>query len=214
MKKAIFSSTQEVICGINISCLGELDAVFAHIRAIGNLINSSGIEDAWLEAAWYDCECIIRQILDCKHIKHAIEVHEAAYIAINVILLRSIVKKYPLEFAEISSNLFTITEISRKDILDNTSNLEDDINSLITELSKIEFSQKLSQFDASKQSNSIYRFMMVYIRMVKRLLTFIEASRSRDWLLHLSAAEDLMQDFTSMNRIKYRGMFAAYIADM
>ena len=53
-KKSYFSSTQEVICGINISCLGELHAVFAHIRAIGNLINSSGIEDAWLEAAWYD----------------------------------------------------------------------------------------------------------------------------------------------------------------
>ena len=197
-----------------ILCLGELHAVFAHIRAIGNLINSSGIEDAWLEAAWYDSECVIRQIL----VKRAIEAHEATYIAINVILLRSIGKKYPQEFAEISSNLFTITESSRKDILDNTSNLEDDINSLIIELSKIEFSQKLSQFDASKQSNFVYRFMMVYIRMVKRLLTFIEASRSRDWLLHLSAAEDLMQDFTqdftSMNRIKYRRMFAAYIADM
>ena len=197
-----------------ILCLGELHAVFAHIRAIGNLINSSGIEDACLEAAWYDSECVIRQILDCKHMKRAIEAHEATYIAINVILLRSIVKKYPQEFAEISGNLFTITEISRKDILDNTSNLEDDINSLITELSKIEFSQKLSQFDASKQSNFVYRFMMTYIRMVKRLLTFIEASRSRDWLLHLSAAEDLMQDFTNMNRIKYRRMFAAYIADM
>ena len=56
--------------------------------------------------------------------------------------------------------------------------------------------------------------MMVYTRMVKRLLTFIEASRSREWLLHLSAAEDLMQDCTSMNRIKYRRMFTAYIADM
>ena len=76
-------------------------------------------------------------------------------------------------------------------------------------MSKIEFSQKLSQFDASKQSNFVCRFMMVYTRMVKRLLTFNEASRSRDWLLHLSAAED-----TSMNRIKYRRMFAAYIADM
>ena len=105
-------------------------------------------------------------------------------------------------------------QLLRKDILDNTSNLEDDINSLITELSKIEFSQKWSQFDASKQSNFVYRFMMVYIRMAKILLTFIEASRSKDWLLHLSAAEDLMQDFTSMNRIKYRRMFAAYIADM
>ena len=197
-----------------ILCLGELHAVFAHIRAIGNLINSSGIEDAWLEAVWNDNECVIRQILDCKHMKRAIEAHEATYIAINVILLRSIVKKYPQEFAEISSNLFTFTEISRKDILDNTSNLEDDINSLITELSKIEFSQKWSQFDASKQSNFVYRFMMVYIKMAKMVLTFIEASRSKDWLLHLSAAENLMQDFMSMNRIKYRRMFAAYIADM
>ena len=72
----------------------------------------------------------------------------------------------------------------------------------------------LSQFDANKQSNLTYRFMVVYTRIVKRLLTFIEASRSRDWLLHLSAAEDLMQYFTNMNRIKYRRMFAAYIADM
>ena len=70
-----------------ILCLGELHAVFAHIRAIGNLINSSGIEDAGLEAAWYDSECLIRQILDCKHMKRAIEAHEATYIAINVILL-------------------------------------------------------------------------------------------------------------------------------
>ena len=72
--------------------------------------------------------------------KRAIEAHEATYIAINVILLRSIVKEYPQEFAEISRNLFTITEISRKGILDNTSDLEDDINNLITELSKIELS--------------------------------------------------------------------------
>ena len=49
--------------------------------------------------------------------------------------------------------------------------------------------------------------------MMKRFLTFIEVSQSRDCFLHLSAAEDLMQDFISMNRMKYRRMFAAYIAD-
>ena len=98
-----------------ILCLGELHTVFAHIRAIGNLINSSGIEDAWLEAAWYDSECIIRHILDCKHMKRAIEAHEA--IAMNVIILRSIVNKYPLDFADISRDLFTITKMTWNDIL-------------------------------------------------------------------------------------------------
>ena len=76
-----------------ILCLGELHAVVAHIRAIGNLINSSGIEDAWLEAAWYDSECIIIQILDCKHMKRAIEAYEATYIVINVIILRMLENK-------------------------------------------------------------------------------------------------------------------------
>ena len=44
--------------------------------------------------------------------------------------------------------------------------------------------------------------------------SFIEASRTREWLNHLSAAEALIQDFCSMNRIKYRRMWTVYIADM
>ena len=197
-----------------ILCLGELHAVFAHSRAIGNFIRSSGIEDAWLEAGWYDSECVIRQILDCKHMKRAIEAHEATYLAFNYILLRSIVTRYPQEFAQISTDLFTLTKMARKNIEDDNFNLGNTIERLMLELSKIDFLQKYSQFDVDKQSNFTYRFLMVYIRMVQRLFTFIEASRARDWLLHLSAAEDLIQDFTSMNRIKYRRMFAAYIADM
>ena len=43
---------------------------------------------------------------------------------------------------------------------------------------------------------------------------FIEASSNRDWLLHLYSAEELMQDFIRMDRIKYRRMWAVYIADM
>ena len=55
---------------------------------------------------------------------------------------------------------------------------------------------------------------MVYKNMVHRLFMFIEASRNRDWLLHLHSAKELMQDFISMDRIKYRRMWAVYIADM
>ena len=43
---------------------------------------------------------------------------------------------------------------------------------------------------------------------------FIEASRNRDWSLHLRSAKALMKDFVSMHRIKYRRMWAVYIADM
>ena len=43
---------------------------------------------------------------------------------------------------------------------------------------------------------------------------FIEASRNLDWLLHFYSAKELMQDFISMACIRYRRMWAVYIADM
>ena len=60
-----------------ILCLGELHIVFAHIRAIGRFIEQSGMSDAWLEAEWYDSDCIVRQILECGHMKRALDAHEA-----------------------------------------------------------------------------------------------------------------------------------------
>ena len=72
-----------------ILCLGELHLVFAHIRAIGRFIEQSGMGDAWLEAEWYDSDCIVRQILECGHMKRALDAHEATLVAINIILLKS-----------------------------------------------------------------------------------------------------------------------------
>lgn len=50
--------------------------------------------------------------------------------------------------------------------------------------------------------------------MVRRLLYFIQASRNRNWLQHLSTGEAMMQDLISMDRCKYRKGFLVYLADM
>ena len=55
---------------------------------------------------------------------------------------------------------------------------------------------------------------MGFVRLVKRLFTFIEAVRSRDWDLYLSSFEALIKDFTSFDRIKYRRWSAVYLTDM
>ena len=54
----------------------------------------------------------------------------------------------------------------------------------------------------------MFQFILKYLQMYERLLTFIYASRSRNWELHLKAAENLCQDFCSMDRIK------VYISNM
>ena len=50
--------------------------------------------------------------------------------------------------------------------------------------------------------------------MVKRLLNFIQSSWSRNWLFHLKSAEEMMPDFSSMNRTKYHRTWPVYIANM
>ena len=41
--------------------LGELHTVFADIRAIGHYISNTGLEDAWLEAKWFDIDATSMQ---------------------------------------------------------------------------------------------------------------------------------------------------------
>ena len=62
-------NTSETLRSKYILCLGELHAVFAHLRAIGNFIDGLGISDAWIQAGWYDSEALIRQVLDCGNMK-------------------------------------------------------------------------------------------------------------------------------------------------
>ena len=81
-------------------------------------------------------------------------------------------------------------------------------------LEDLQFRHKWEQFQQSKSKNLQFVFITVYTRMVKRLLEFIEASQTRNWLQHLSSAEALMQGFIAMDHCKYRKGWMTYIADM
>ena len=75
----------------------------------------------------------------------------------------------------------------------------------------VNFKEKWDAFRQSKASNLQFEFFTIYTNMVRRLLEFIQASRARNWMQHLSAGEALMKDFISMDRIKYRKGFLVYL---
>ena len=68
------------------------NAVFAHVRAIGTFIASSVLEEAWLESNWFDGDCAVLQMLECRHMKRALE---ASMITVRIIQLLEMVKSYP-----------------------------------------------------------------------------------------------------------------------
>ena len=87
-------------------------------------------------------------------------------------------------------------------------------NNFLVEIESLELDAKLHFVLEKKKSNKLLHFLMCLVRMIERLFSFVEASRTRDWLKHLFAAEALIQDFGSTNRIRYRRMWTVYIADM
>ena len=75
-------------------------------------MSNSGLGDAWVEAGWYDSYCIVRQILECDHMKRAVEAHEATLVAINITIFKSLpndlLKKASLNRQKLLSIIKTI----------------------------------------------------------------------------------------------------------
>ena len=83
-----------------------------------------------------------------------------------------------------------------------------------TKFEELHLNAKVEELISKKQENCILQIFMVYRNMIARLVMFIEASRNRHCSLFLRSAKALMQDFVSMDQIKYRRMWDVYIADM
>ena len=73
-----------------------------------------------------------------------------------------------------------------------------------TVMKNVNLAEKWTKFEDSKEMNLQFVFLSIYTRTVKRLLAFIEASRTRNWIQDLSPSQDLMQDLIAMDRCKYR----------
>ena len=78
----------------------------------------------------------------------------------------------------------------------------------------VNFQEEMLTRERLRKGNKKFQFILIYLREVERLLTFIYATRSHDWLLHLKGGEALSQDFSSMDRRKYQCFWPVYLADM
>ena len=81
-------------------------------------------------------------------------------------------------------------------------------------LTSMKFETLVKNGRKKRKNHEVLQFLLVYIRMVKRLLNFIQASRSPNWLVYLKSAKEMMLNFSSMNRMKHRIMWPVYIAGM
>ena len=199
-----------------ILCLGELHIVFAQIRAIGTFIDSSGIDDAWMASEWFDSESLLRQVKERCNMKRALAANEATLLAVNTMILQSALSWFQ-DIKWFDEELLNSLKIARHFIKSKSMSGDSYRSSWICfqkHMIDLNLEDKVNEFVTANKENRMLQYLVKYSQMVTRLFTFIEATRSRDWILHLDALEDMIPDFASMDRINYRRYAATYIADM
>ena len=194
--------------------LGELHAVFAHLRAIGNFIADSGIDDMWVAADIYGPN-FVKQIINCSHMKRAVAAHEINLIVIYRILFQVIKKEDPHilsgpcgDIQNFVQRVATALKASSK------SEFSEATTAIMKHLQQGNYDALQEVLETKAQNNKMLQFFMIYVRMVERLLIFSYATRSRNWLLHLESGKDLCKDLCSIDRIKYRRLWPLCIANM
>ena len=139
-----------------ILCLEKLHAVFADIRAIGALIICSGLEDAWLEAEWFDCDSVIRQVLECKHMKRAVDAHEASMLAIIMLQLMEMMRTYPEYFRKASLEMIELINIANHSLpCKDNKEFSSSFFKLKELLVEMGFNDKWNEFQMSKVKNTV-----------------------------------------------------------
>eukprot|EP00794_Sanderia_malayensis_P004105 gene4105-4662_t len=108
----------------------------------------------------------------------------------------------------------SIIDLSTACKLQEQENLQIHHSSLKSDVLELDLSSKMKSFEKERSGNSMFQAIRIYMNMVERLLLFIQASRMKDWALHLAAGEDLIKDFVIMDRINYRRLMPVYVANM
>ena len=107
-----------------------------------------------------------------------------------------------------------VTELSQTITEEVSGKVQEIHRKLVEKLHSVEFSETINDFEKEHRDNSQFHMLRIYMNMIQRMLMFIHASRSKNWLLHLHATEDLIPDIRSMDRIKYCRLLPIYIAEM
>ena len=158
----------------------------------------------------------MRQVRECSNMKRALAAHEATLIAVNILILQEAMRWFK-DCNWYSEDLIKAIATARDAIKNNdwySGRFKESWEQLKKYMIDIKLDEKISEFVRLNKNNRLLQFLVKYSQMVTRLFTFIEATRSRNWELHLDALEDMIGDFASMDRINYRRYTAVYIADM
>lgn len=190
--------------------LGEMHTVMTALRAAGNTIEDSGLEEAWNKADIYG-PTTTTQILEAKHMKRALEAHITTVQALFDLYMEQFFREYPnlkgpCESAQLVDR--SCVEHIHQEVLK-------EHQAMLATLESNKFLETMADFDQEKEANNpLFKFVRRYMQMVLLIYTFIRATRDGLWELHLSSLDELCKYFFAHVKHKYARLVPLYLTEM
>lgn len=189
--------------------IGEFHTVLCALRALGGIIENSGIDNSWEESNLYS-PATVRQILEGKHLKRALNAHAMT----AEVLFDLLVKERSI--AEVTAKCAEPLKSMQKSVIcygyDKVAKAK---QTVVRAMEEEQFQENLLHLcNDLKAQSPISSFLLDYMAIFQNILSFIRASREGNWLLHLATLEQLCPLFFSQNRLKYAQHVPEYLEKM
>ncbi len=191
--------------------LGEMHTVMAALRAAGNAIEDSGLEEAWSEADIYG-PTTTRQILEARHMKRALEAHMTTV----QVLYDLYVEEFFLDHPELKGPCVEAAQqLDRSCVHHLQQEMLKEQQGMLGVFDSHRVLKMMAEFDKKKEAQSqLFTFVRIYMKMVLLIYTFIRATCDGLWELHLSSLDALCKYFFAYDNQKYARLVPLYLAEM
>ncbi|CAG9761624.1 unnamed protein product [Ceutorhynchus assimilis] len=188
---------------------GELHVTFWALAALGKYIEGSGIDQAWIEAGMYSASTVSR-ILEGKQYYRSLEAHMTTVLALCDFFIEKIISKPEIidYYRSRSTELLNIyKEINNKNM---DATLKEQFRGLVKNFGN------LDQHFSNTYSNSkgTFKFICNYIKQFETILTYIKATREKQFDLHLENTDALIKYFFAHDHLSYARLLPLYLSSM
>ena len=155
---------------------GELHILMWALACIGDYIEGSGIDQAWIEAGMYSATTAIKQVLKGKHLYRSLDCHFITTISMYNLYFQQFLKKFPNEHQLIVELSNTLKDGYENDVNSETpGNLVKIINEDAVWFDRVVgVASKIAIY--KKDMNPIQTFLFNYIKQFETTLLFIRAT--------------------------------------
>jgi len=194
--------------------MGDLHILFNFLKAIGQHLENSGLEDIWIEAGTL-AQNSTNAVLEGKAYYRAVRSHQLAYEALCRIKWTAFRKWVDGEcLPEVDRIVGELHHLFSK----KTRGFDEDIcvsvQHLVEALETPQIQEHWTKFDALFKEDPNYSYWSTYMELVDILLSFIRALREGNWKLYLQALGKMLPWWSVYDHSNYARWAPVYYAEM